>query len=84
MESLYKSATGALFKRYYNIHNGDQMTGYNTDKIGYGNAINSFINECNKYYVNFNQNNYKEVINDNIDNIKSKIEYLNNLKFIYK
>ena len=74
MEALYNSATEALFKRYYNIPNGEHMTGYHTDKIGYANAINSFINECNKYYFNFNKNNCKEDIKNNIDNIKAKIE----------
>ena len=73
MESLYNSSIGALFKRFYNIHKGDNINGYHADKIGYTNAINSFINEWNKYYVNFNQNNYKAAIKYNINNIKSKI-----------
>ena len=52
MDTLYNQATGALFKTYYAIHEGSHNDGFRTDVIGYANAIEKFINECNNYYSN--------------------------------
>ena len=65
MDTLYHSAKGALFKKYYTINIGTHNDGFRTDIVGYANAIYSFIDECNKYY----KNNVKESFNSNYNNV---------------
>ena len=65
MDTLYHSAKGALFKKYYTINIGTHNDGFRTDIVGYANAIYSFIDECNKYY----KNNVKESFNSKFDNV---------------
>ena len=54
MDILYNSAIGALFKQYYTIIEGSHNDGFRTDIIGYANAIQKFVDECDKYYKNKN------------------------------
>ena len=51
MDNLFNSAKGAAFKRYYVIKNGTHNDGFRYDKVGYAEAINNFIKECNEYYM---------------------------------
>lgn len=51
MDTLYNSAKGALFKKYYVIKNGTHNDGFRFDKDGYAEAIKNFINDCNEYYL---------------------------------
>ena len=89
MDTLYNSATGALFKKYYTIFMGSHNDGFRTDITNYAFAINSFINDCNNYCEKTKLNegkkiseNYKEnkdfscTKEDSIsdNNIKSKID----------
>ena len=87
MDTLYNSATGALFKKYYTIHEGSHNDGFRTDLIGYASAIQNFVEECDKYYKNKNIINEKEKEkfsstdysctndnNSNVDNNKSKVD----------
>ena len=74
MDNLFNSAKGAAFKRYYVIKNGTHNDGFRYDKIGYAEAINNFIKECNEYYMKNNKemseiNSEKD--NNNVDE-KSK------------
>ena len=66
MDALYNAATGAIFKKYYAIHEGSHNDGFRTDVIGYANAIEKFVEECNNYYK---QN--KNII---IDNNKEQLD----------
>jgi len=87
MDTLYNSAIGTLYKKYYTIHDGSHNDGFRTDLIGYANAIQNFVNECDKYTKD------KKIINEkgkekfssidysctnnnnsNVDNNKSKID----------
>ena len=88
MDALYNAATGALFKKYYTIHEGSHNDGFRTDIIGYANAIEKFMEDCNNYYkqnknINIEKNKEKSedkefsCTNDNSsnnDNIKKKLD----------
>ena len=70
MDTLYNSAKGALFKKYYMIHQGTHNDGFRTDIIEYANAIHKFMDECDNYYKNLAKNkiNEKEENKENEDN----------------
>ena len=56
MDTLYNSAKGALFKKYYMIHQGSHNDGFRTDIIEYAHAIQNFVEECDNYYKNIDKN----------------------------
>ena len=60
MDTLYNSAKGALFKKYYMIHQGSHNDGFRTDIIEYANAIHKFMDECDNYYKNLDKNKINE------------------------
>ena len=60
MDTLYNSAKGALFKKYYMIHQGSHNDGFRTDIIEYAIAIHKFMDECDNYYKNLAKNKIKE------------------------
>ena len=64
MVTLYNSAKGALFKQFYTINEGTHNDGFRTDIIGYANAIQKFVEECNRYYNNQKINKKKEKENE--------------------
>ena len=70
MDTLYHSAKGALFKKYYTINIGTHNDGFRTDIIEYANAIHKFMDECDNYYKNLAKNkiNEKEENKENEDN----------------
>ena len=72
MDTLYNSAIGASFKRYYTINKGTHNDGFRTDIEGYANAIKKFVDECNLYYKNLN-------IKEN-QNVKNESNNTNNIK----
>ena len=76
MDTLYNSAKNALFKKYYIIKNGTHNDGFRHDSEGYSKAIKEYINECNDYYskTNANEKNSSEVISDNNDKKKPKLD----------
>ena len=64
MVTLYNSTKGALFKQFYTINEGTHNDGFRTDIIGYANAIQKFVEECNRYYNNQKINKKKEKENE--------------------
>ena len=68
MDTLYNSATGASFKRYYTIKEGSHNDGFRTDVTDYANAILKFVDECNEYYDNKNKINKEGKRLENIEN----------------
>ena len=73
MDTLYNSAKGALFKKYYMIHQGSHNDGFRTDIIEYANAIHKFMDECDNYYKNLAKNNINEKEGDKEKEINNDI-----------
>ena len=78
MDTLYNSATGALFKQYYSIHEGTHNDGFRTDIVGYAVAFEKFIGECNNYYSGKGKNNNYENEKGNQENGDNNLNQGNN------